>query len=367
VFFAACSAGGDGGDNPPPTGYKYYAYVANGSSDNISGYSINTATGAWTGIAGSPFMAGARPVQVGVDPTGKFAYVVNQGSANISAYAINAATGALTEIPGSPFPTGSQPWRVSVDRTGRYLFVGLSFHQVSAYAIAASTGALTEIAGSPYSQGTTGGNSDLKVDPHGYFLLYVANTGQGVYGYTIDFDTGALNMVQGSPFQPPSSADYFACLALDPQSRFLYVAYDVASSNAQISLFQIEWATGNLVPSGVFSSGAVSPRAMAVDPAGKFLYLTDSANDQVFAFAIDAATGGLAGLANSPFTAGDGPTSIALEPAGRFAYVANAGSSNVSAYSMNPTTGVLTPIIGSPIPIVGGTSPRSIDIIKITQ
>jgi 6-phosphogluconolactonase (cycloisomerase 2 family) len=106
---------------------------------------------------------------------------------------------------------------------------------------------------------------------------------------------------------------------------------------------------------------------MAVDPAGKFLYLTDSAHDQVFAFAIDAATGGLAGLANSPFTAGDGPTSIALEPAGRFAYVANAGSSNVSAYSMNPTTGVLTPIIGSPIPIVGGTSPRSIDIIKITQ
>ena len=44
----------------------------------------------------------------------EFAYVANASSNNVSAYSINAATGALTPVTGSPFPAGGgllpSPW-----------------------------------------------------------------------------------------------------------------------------------------------------------------------------------------------------------------------------------------------------------------
>ncbi len=40
--------------NPPPTGYKYYAYVAGGNpeSKHVYAFTINIATGALTSVAG---------------------------------------------------------------------------------------------------------------------------------------------------------------------------------------------------------------------------------------------------------------------------------------------------------------------------
>src|ERR1700693_3929043 len=45
-------------------------YVANFAGDNVSGYTINPATGAFTQVAGSPFAAGSGPYSVAVDPSG---------------------------------------------------------------------------------------------------------------------------------------------------------------------------------------------------------------------------------------------------------------------------------------------------------
>ena len=45
-----------------------FAYVANGGSNNVSGYTINPATGALAAISGSPFPAGVNPSSVAVDP-----------------------------------------------------------------------------------------------------------------------------------------------------------------------------------------------------------------------------------------------------------------------------------------------------------
>src|SRR5258706_7872210 len=89
-----------------------FAYIANNSSNNVSGYTIDATTGALTAIPGSPgspFAAGTHPFSVAVDPTGKFAYVANDGSNNVSGYTIDAATGALTTIPGSPLPPRAFP------------------------------------------------------------------------------------------------------------------------------------------------------------------------------------------------------------------------------------------------------------------
>jgi hypothetical protein len=47
-----------------------------------------------------------------VPPTPKFACVANGTSNNVSAYTINASTGALTVVTGSPGAAGTGPYRV---------------------------------------------------------------------------------------------------------------------------------------------------------------------------------------------------------------------------------------------------------------
>jgi DNA-binding beta-propeller fold protein YncE len=103
--------------------HAQFAYVANAGSDDVSGYRIDSASGALTPISESPFPAGFGPSSVAVDPAGRFAYVANRDSADVSGYTINPASGALTPIPGSPFPAEVGPRSVAVDPSGRFVYV----------------------------------------------------------------------------------------------------------------------------------------------------------------------------------------------------------------------------------------------------
>ena len=89
-------------------------YVADTRSDNVSAYTIDAISGVLKKVKGSPFAAGATPVYVTVDPTGKFAYVPNVGSNDISAYTINTTDGALTPVTGSPFKAGAEAYSLAV-------------------------------------------------------------------------------------------------------------------------------------------------------------------------------------------------------------------------------------------------------------
>ena len=76
-----------------------YAYVAN-APPTTSRPTPSTPRPGHSPPSARPFAAGTNPVSVTVDPSGKFAYVTNITSNNVSAYTINAATGALTAVGG---------------------------------------------------------------------------------------------------------------------------------------------------------------------------------------------------------------------------------------------------------------------------
>jgi 6-phosphogluconolactonase (cycloisomerase 2 family) len=83
-----------------------YLYTANSHDNTVSAFSLNAATGALTSVSGSPFATGAVggfPFALAMDPSGTFLYTANQGSNNISGFGINSTTGALTPVPGAPF------------------------------------------------------------------------------------------------------------------------------------------------------------------------------------------------------------------------------------------------------------------------
>jgi 6-phosphogluconolactonase len=128
--------------------------VRTSTGASVAAYPIETATGALTPVAGSPYAAGGCPMSATVDPTGKFVYVADTGcggAGSVLAYTLDAATGALTPVTGSPFAAGVGAYSVTVDTTARFAYVtNITVGTVSAYTIHAVTGALTPMAGSPF-------------------------------------------------------------------------------------------------------------------------------------------------------------------------------------------------------------------------
>jgi 6-phosphogluconolactonase (cycloisomerase 2 family) len=345
--------------------YKYYVYVANSGSNNISAYNINMTTGALTAVAGSPFAAGTGPNAIAVDLIGKFVYVANNGSNNVSAYAINTATGALSAVAGSPFGAGNGPIGVAVDSTGQFAYVSNNnSNNVSAYTINATTGALSAVTGSPFGAGT--GPNIVAVDPTGKFV-YVPNTGVlsliagNISAYNINATTGALSTVTGSPFATGLLGSLFG-VSVDPSGQYVYVTH---SSN-KVYAYTINATTGALsaVTGSPFNTGA-GPNIVITNPTGQYAYVANSGSNNISVYTINGATGALSAITGSPFAAGSSPWGIVIDPTGQYAYVTNSGAATISAYTVNGATGALSAMAGSPF--AAGSSPFGVTVIEILQ
>jgi 6-phosphogluconolactonase (cycloisomerase 2 family) len=131
-----------------------FLYVTDPAHNAVLGFSIQTG-GVLSPITGSPFLAGAAPVGLGIDPQGALLFAANSGSNNVSAYAIDPNSGALGQVTGSPFATGGVgPSAVAVDAETSFVYVTeQGSHDIAALAIA-SNGALQPVKGSPFGVAT---------------------------------------------------------------------------------------------------------------------------------------------------------------------------------------------------------------------
>ncbi len=341
---------------PDPTGkFGKFAYVANSSSNSVSMYTIDALTGVLTLIG--RIAAGTSPSSVAVDPSGKFSYVANGGygpnTASVSAYTINATTGALTptgEVSESCPTELCAASSVTVHPSGKFAYVGDGYpgDNVSMFSIDLNTGALTFI-GTVGTASPNGSNATaVAIDPSGKFAYAVGDncaldTFDGeVSTYTISAFTGFLSST-GSPVPAgvcPSS------VTVDPFGRFAYVTDDSALNGHQddnVATYTINVTTGALTFIG-FAGTGMGPSFVAVDPTGKFAYVTNFLSNDVSMYTINATTGALTSIGT--IAAGLSPSSIAIDPSGKFAYVTNSGSNSVSMYSIDATTGTLT-LIGT--------------------
>jgi 6-phosphogluconolactonase (cycloisomerase 2 family) len=98
---------------------------------------------------------------------------------------------------------------------------------------------------------------------------------------------------------------------------------------------------------GLVGAGAVTSISIKCTNVGRFLYVTNSANNTIAAYSIDPVAGGLTPVAGSPYATGSDPISLALSPFGGYAYVLD-GDGTISQYRINSASGVLTAIAGSP-------------------
>jgi 6-phosphogluconolactonase (cycloisomerase 2 family) len=351
-----------------PTGYipqwitvdplDRFVYVVNNDSGfgSISAYTLDSDTGALTPVAGSPFATGFGPASMVIDPTGKFAYVNNEDDApggDVSGYTIDAATGALTAMAGSPFLSRSGALSIALAPSGKFGYVGAGGGaQITAFSINPTTGVPTVVKGSPFM--AAGNSYAIALNTSGK-LLYTL--GGGISAFIVNTATGKLKLVTGSPF-PAGDNPFFA--TVDPGDTRLYVT-NIFSN--EVWTYKMASSGVLTVLSKVRTSPAPGPVALvtgstAVTYTPKFLYAANNSSNNVSAYTIKSPTGKITQISSSPFPAGSGPRSITTDPFVKFAYCAN--QSGVSAYTINSTSGDLTPISGSPF--ASGTGPDSVAV-----
>ncbi len=141
-------------------------------------------------------------------------------------------------------------------------------------------------------------------------------------------------------------------MVVDPASRFLYVT-DFASS--QLIGYNISSGTQlNFLTSGPYRTGN-QPSAVTIDPRGKFIYVSNSLDNTVSAFAIDLVTGIPTAAVNTTGSTSNAtdaqPNAIIVDPAlGRFVYTANSIGGSISGFQLNPNTGAIAPTQATPYP-----------------
>jgi 6-phosphogluconolactonase len=270
-----------------------FLYVSNTFSNNIAAFKVDAKRDHITPVAGMPFAAGDAPQAAMAHPNGKFLYVANWRSATISSYAIDQASGSLTPLPGTPVETGYFPF--------------------------------------------SGG-----VHPSGDFL-YVANWGTSdVSGFRIDPQSGALTPLPGMPVTTGGIAP--VTIAFDAAGRFAYVPNH---DDVSLTLFQVDAATGRLQqPHRIYTRPGVRRLAILegtapVQVAPGFLLLTDTATGTIASYGLAPATGDLRLLSKQPL--GKAPGAVAISPAGDFVYAIDAARNAIVAYGLD-AAGKLTPV-----------------------
>ena len=172
--------------------------------------------------------------------------------------------------------------------------------------------------------------------------------------YKRDIGTGALTPIGNTVIGSAASQGYLSgvtasSVVVAPRGTFVYVA-DSASN--QIIGYTVT-GTGVLtaMTAGPFATGSL-PVNMTIDPRGKFLYVVDQNDSNIAGYVINASSGALSASGTGrTLLDGTRPTCVTIENAlGIYLYTSNFDSGNVSAFQLNSTTGTLGKIRNSPYP-----------------
>ncbi len=268
--------------------------------------------------------------------------------------------------------------------TSLLILIGLGLISCSSSAVVAGTGFLYV---------TTQGNASISVwgidlgsgvittnnnaTPTGNAAVAIAQTASATFvanradntisGYTLNSDG---TVAAASPATTPACtnpAPLVACstpvaMAIDPAGAFMYVANQgefADPASGAISVFGVQGAalTASGSPVSTATPGVITgtgPSSLVITSNGNYLYVANQFTNSVSAYSINA--GVLTLVPGSPYAVGTSPSAVTLTPDGTILFVANEGSNDISAFTACTTanltcvtpTGQLTPVQGSP-------------------
>ena len=375
-----------------------YVYTVSASSPNINAFAVDFQSGILTQVTGSPFQTGfKRETTLVPSPDGKFLYVLSgfEESA-LEVFAIGT-DGKLYGQKTYTLNGGTYPTSIAIDSAGKFLYITFTYQPgftpvspgpggVAIFPVNTdgTLGTAVPINGQPFlsvgnnpvsitvtpaicsptpviptNSACTGASGAGKQNVFVFVVDQEPSPNATVLGYAQNTSTGALTPLSGTAFnstlntwQGYSAGVAPSAIASDPTGRFVYVTDQTAN---QIYGYSIANQTsGNLTPlvSSPFGTG-LFPVQLVIDPRGKYLYTTNFNSGTVSSFAIDQASGSLSGVAaTGSFTTGTRPNCVTIDPAlGIYLYTSNFLDSTISAGQLSPNTGTLQGVANSPFTV----------------
>jgi len=327
-------------------------------------------------VPGQPFATGTTPSIVTYSPiasTGNvFAAVPNLNDNTVSVYAVDSSTGAFTPVPGSPFSTGTIPiWTAFSPVVNGNLFAAVAnegANTVSVYQVDQTTGVFTPVPGSPFLAGSGPLSVDFSPVIDGNLFAAVANQGDNdVTVYQVNTTTGVFITVGSfSAGNGPTNAT-FSPITNNGQI-FLAVANGMDNT---VSIFSVNPASGNLIPvtgSPFAAPGQPNNTFFSSIIAGNlWLGVPQTGINSVAVFNVNQTTGVITEIPGSPFPTGNLPLAgdYSFYEGNLIAAISNFLSNDISIYNVDLATGVYTPATISPFP--SGASTDGLDFSPIIQ
>jgi 6-phosphogluconolactonase len=322
------SCGGNSASSNPtgqPGGSASHAFVSDygtGSGQTLTGFAVASTNGNLLSFDLSVIKVPPGPTSITTDGSGKYLYVGSQGGL-ISGYSIDAVSGALTQIGSSPYGAGRQVNFLAVDSLSN-----------TVWPFTITAGALSAVAssGTVPSYGVTPAPPlTVTVDP----LLRNLYVAMGAAGTEIFHITSGALLDAGTV--PPTSGAESQFVAVERTGRFAYVADGVSG----VAAYLIDQTTGNLslMIASPVASGS-QPSCIALTPDSKYLYAANHGDGTVSQFALNSG-GGLVSIGTN-LVAGNQPVAMTVDPAGLYLYVVNQGSDSVAIFRISAIDGTLT-------------------------
>jgi 6-phosphogluconolactonase len=340
-----------------------YLYVTTSGATPgvIDQFAVDYQTGAIVQF-GTPVATGNNPVASIAAPNATTIYVINQGDSTVQEFAVQSGGGLVSK--NTYATTGNTPTAVAIDPAGKYLFVTCTYQGANT----SGAGALSVFPINSDNSLGTATNINIGNKPVGVTVtafnptVYVVDqdpTSPQVLAFTLG-SSGGLTPVTGTTATTGfASGVQPSAIAEDPTGRYVYVTDRAAN---QLIGYVVQ-AGGILLPmvNGPFTTG-LFPVAVITDPRGEFVYVANYNSRSISAYAINTSTGTPSGVAGATLLTDPNPVSLALDPAlGIYLYTANNLASTVSGQKLNPSTGVLAEIQNSPY--TASSTPSSVVIV----
>ncbi|WP_326724886.1 lactonase family protein [Streptomyces sp. NBC_00243] len=283
------------------------------------------------------------PSYLALSPTRDMLYAVSEtADGAVAAYRV---TGDKPELTGTLVTVGgSGPTHLSVF-DGHVLTANYGSGSVTAVPVR-TDGGLAGAASSVLQHTGSGPHTPRQHGPHAH---QVQPDPSGRWAVSVDLGTdsvrvcaldgGKLTLHREIALRPGSGPRH---LAFHPRGEHAYVLNELAPT---VTVCRWDAAEGALRPVGetpVLSGargGDAYPSGIVVSPDGRFVWTATRGQDVVSVLTPDAVGEGLRLVATVP-CGGTWPRALALDPSGRFLYAANERSGDVTWFVVDPDTGV---------------------------
>lgn len=315
-----------------------FVYVSMAPEQKIQIYRLDPKDGKLSAV--DTIDVNGAPGALVVDPRKKFLFASLRSNSTLASFRIDSATGKLKHLSTAPLLKGENAAFVGTDRTGRWLIsVSYSAGKVTVHRIG-DDGKIE----SPAVQTLTTEKTahSFATDPENIWGFVPHVNPNAVFQYRFDAKTGKLTdagkAMGGSAKAGPRH------IAFHPTQSLAFTSDEVAQT---ITAYRFDASTG-LKPIQTVTTlpadytGKNTTAEVMVHPNGKFVWVSNRGHDSLAGFAIDAKTGELSKLGQTPTE--KTPRSFSIDPDGRYLLAAGEGTGKLATYQVDQDSGKLSRI-----------------------